>query len=90
MPSPFPGMNPYLERDVAWHDFHERFVILGAGILGAAVRPHYVVKVDEHVDIHDPVDWPGGPTSASPPRAARAPRRPPSACSRPRPGSGFR
>ncbi len=22
MPSPFPGMNPYLEQDDAWHDFH--------------------------------------------------------------------
>ncbi|MGO9464835.1 MAG: DUF4058 family protein [Isosphaeraceae bacterium] len=21
MPSPFPGMNPYLEQDDAWHDF---------------------------------------------------------------------
>ncbi len=53
MPSPFPGMNPYLERDVAWHDFHERFVILGAGIIGAQVRPHYIVKIDEHVYIHE-------------------------------------
>jgi hypothetical protein len=24
MPSPFPGMNPYLETDDAWHDFHEK------------------------------------------------------------------
>jgi hypothetical protein len=46
-------MNPYLERDVAWHDFHERFIILGAGLIGAQVRPHYVVKIDEHVYIHD-------------------------------------
>jgi outer membrane protein assembly factor BamB len=23
MPSPFPGMNPYLERGNVWHDFHE-------------------------------------------------------------------
>ncbi|MBV8606941.1 MAG: DUF4058 family protein, partial [Singulisphaera sp.] len=53
MLSPFPGMNPYLERDVAWHDFHERFVILGAGIIGAQVRPHYIVKIDEHVYIHE-------------------------------------
>jgi hypothetical protein len=56
MPSPFPGMNPYLERDVSWHDFHERFVILGAGIIGAQVRPHFIVKIDEHVYIHEPGD----------------------------------
>ena len=23
MPSPFPGMNPYLEQDDVWHDFHK-------------------------------------------------------------------
>jgi hypothetical protein len=53
MPSPFPGMNPYLERDIAWHDFHERFLILGAGIIGAQVRPNYVVKVDDHIFVHE-------------------------------------
>ena len=25
MPSPFPGMNPYLEHPSVWHDFHEAF-----------------------------------------------------------------
>lgn len=49
MPSPFPGMNPYLERDIAWHDFHKRFLILGAGIIGAQIRPDYIVRVDDHI-----------------------------------------
>ena len=26
MPAPFPGMDPYLEQDDAWHDFHEKFL----------------------------------------------------------------
>lgn len=52
MPSPFPGMNPYLERDVAWHDFHERFLIVGAGIIGAQVRPNYLVRADDHIFIN--------------------------------------
>ena len=26
MPSPFPGMNPYLEQEDAWRDFHEAFL----------------------------------------------------------------
>jgi hypothetical protein len=26
MPSPFPGMNPWLEQDALWHDFHQRFL----------------------------------------------------------------
>ena len=25
MPSPFPGMNPWLEQDGIWHDFHQTF-----------------------------------------------------------------
>ncbi|OJW19385.1 MAG: hypothetical protein BGO49_08630 [Planctomycetales bacterium 71-10] len=49
MPSPFPGMNPYLERDVAWHDFHERFLILGAGVIGAQIRPDFIARVDDHL-----------------------------------------
>jgi hypothetical protein len=56
MPSPFPGMNPYLEREIAWHDFHERFLILGAGIIGAQVRPNYIVRVDDHIFVHEPFD----------------------------------
>ena len=26
MPSPFPGMNPYLEQPDVWHDFHQGFI----------------------------------------------------------------
>ena len=26
MPSPFPGMNPFLEQDDVWHDFHEKII----------------------------------------------------------------
>lgn len=53
MPSPFPGMNPFLEQDDAWHDFHERFIPLIADRLVAQVRPNYIVKIDEHVYIHE-------------------------------------
>jgi hypothetical protein len=53
MPSPFPGMNPYLEQDDAWHDFHERFLPLVADLLVAQVRPAYIVKIDEHVYVHE-------------------------------------
>jgi hypothetical protein len=53
MPSPFPGMNPYLEQDDAWHDFHERFLPLVADLLVAQVRPNYIVKIDEHVYVHE-------------------------------------
>ena len=53
MPSPFPGMNPYLEQDDAWHDFHERFIPLVATILGGQLRPRYIVKIDEHIYVHE-------------------------------------
>src|SRR6266436_5771844 len=53
MPSPFPGMNPYLEQEDAWHDFHERFIPVVAELIGAQVRPNYIVKIDEHVYIHE-------------------------------------
>jgi hypothetical protein len=28
MPSPFPGMNPYLEQESVWQDFHQTFIPL--------------------------------------------------------------
>ena len=49
MPSPFPGMNPYLEQEDVWHDFHERFIPLAATLLGGQLRPRYIVKIDEHI-----------------------------------------
>jgi hypothetical protein len=49
MPSPFPGMNPYLEQPRVWHDFHERFLPAIADHLAGQAEPRYVVKIDEHV-----------------------------------------
>jgi hypothetical protein len=53
MPSPFPGMNPYLEQEDAWHDFHERFIPFVATVLGSQLRPRYIVKIDEHIYVHE-------------------------------------
>lgn len=53
MPSPFPGMDPYLEQDDAWHDFHEKFLPAVAERLVPQVRPDYIVKIDEHVYVHE-------------------------------------
>src|SRR5262245_17621717 len=54
MPSPFPGMNPYLEQEDVWHDFHQRFATAVAEALGPQVFPSYIVKIDEHIFIHEP------------------------------------
>lgn len=53
MPSPFPGMNPYLEQEVVWHDFHERFLPAAATSLVPQIRPKYIVLIDENIYLHD-------------------------------------
>lgn len=53
MPSPFPGMNPYLEHQAVWHDFHEAFLPAMREALSQQVRPQYFVRIDEHVYIHE-------------------------------------
>jgi hypothetical protein len=53
MPSPFPGMNPYIERASVWHDFHERWIPLAAELLAAQVLPRYFVRIDEQMYIHE-------------------------------------
>ncbi len=53
MSSPFPGMNPFLERDAVWHDFHESFMPTVREVLAVQVRPRYLIKIDEHIYIHE-------------------------------------
>jgi len=53
MPSPFPGMDPYLESPDPYHDFHERFVPRLADALTPSLRPKYIAKVDENVYVHE-------------------------------------
>src|ERR1700722_14695866 len=54
MPSPFPGMNPYLEDNDLWQDFHSRLVPALGDALAPLVTPNFIVKVEEHVFIHEP------------------------------------
>lgn len=53
MPSPFPGMNPYLEQKDVWHDFHQRFVARIGDAVAALIRPNYVTKIDENIYLHE-------------------------------------
>src|SRR5262245_14845524 len=53
MPSPFPGMNPYVERASVWHDFHERWIPLAADLISVQVLPRYFVRIDEQMFIHE-------------------------------------
>ncbi len=48
MPSPFPGMDPFIEGQ-RWHDFHTTFIPVLRELLTPAVRPRYVVDVEQYV-----------------------------------------
>lgn len=53
MPSPFPGMNPYLEQEDVWQDFHDALIPAIRDALSPQVSPHFIVKIEEHLYIHD-------------------------------------
>jgi hypothetical protein len=46
-------MNPYLEQEAAWQDFHQRWIALAADLLGAQLLPRYFVKVEERLYVHE-------------------------------------
>ena len=54
MPSPFPGMNPWLEQDALWHEFHQAFLTGMRDAIAQEVAPRYYVALEEHVYIHEP------------------------------------
>jgi hypothetical protein len=45
MPSPFPGMDPYLEAPEFWSEVHSRLTIGIADALAPVLRPRYRVAV---------------------------------------------
>lgn len=48
MPSPFPGMDPFIEPQ-RWRDFHSSFIPNIKVALTELVRPRYVVDIEENV-----------------------------------------
>src|SRR5258708_2646531 len=53
MPSPFPGMNPYLEQNDTWEDLHHMFIAHAASSLSGQVGPHYLVKIEVRIYLHE-------------------------------------
>jgi len=49
MPSPFPGMNPYLEDPQLWPEVHSRLIVAIADSLNPQVMPKYRVAVERRV-----------------------------------------
>ena len=52
MPSPFPGMNPWIEQAGLWLDFHTKFLTAINERLVGQVRPKYIVLVEQHIYVH--------------------------------------
>lgn len=53
MPSPFPGMNPYLEQPSCWESLHDALAFAAAEVLIPLVRPRYLVKPRQRLYIHE-------------------------------------
>lgn len=75
MPSPFPGMDPFIEGQ-KWPDFHVRLVYELAAALTPSLRPQYTASIEERVYLEHTVDEP--PLTRRPDVAIlREPRREP-------------
>lgn len=56
MPSPFPGMDPYLEDPRTWPDLHHELISEIRAQLTGQLRPKYVARIEERVYISDDRD----------------------------------
>jgi hypothetical protein len=48
MPSPFPGMDPFIENQ-EWTDFHTRFITVIGEVLTPRLRQRYIVRIERRV-----------------------------------------
>lgn len=53
MSSPFPGMDPYLEDRSLWPDVHQRLIAYISEALQPQVRPKYVARIGERIELAD-------------------------------------
>jgi len=56
MPSPFPGMDPYLEHPGLWPDVHNRVVAHLGDHLAPVLRPRYYVALEERTYLDEGAD----------------------------------
>jgi len=54
MPSPFPGMDPYLEHPAIWTTVHPLLATYAGEALNNLLPPHYVARVGERVYVVEP------------------------------------
>jgi hypothetical protein len=58
MPSPFPGMDPYVERPAVWSQFHGEFVYKIRKHVADALPANLTAIVDRHVYVVEPDENP--------------------------------
>jgi Protein of unknown function (DUF4058) len=51
MAGPFPGMDPYVEMQAAWPDFHNGLIAEIRNELGARLPDSYIARVDERIEV---------------------------------------
>ena len=51
MPSPFPGMDPYLEKRSIWPGLHLRLLYNISEALQQQVRPKYIANIGERIEL---------------------------------------
>ena len=54
MPSPFPGMDPYLEHPALWPGVHQRSITYLGDTLNTVLPPRYVADSGERLDVVEP------------------------------------
>lgn len=58
MPSPFPGMDPYLEESACWADFHSTFINYLRNALNERLPDNYDARIEERVTVINSFDKP--------------------------------
>jgi hypothetical protein len=46
-------MNPYLEQNDTWEDFHQNFITRAQHVLGGQLGPNYLVKIEVRIYVHE-------------------------------------
>lgn len=54
MPSPFPGMNPYLENSELWTEVHHRLITAIADAIESNLSPQYRVAIEKRIYLCEP------------------------------------
>jgi Protein of unknown function (DUF4058) len=63
MPSPFPGMDPFLEQNPIFHELHTQMLAEMQALLQPQLRPKYVARLERHLSEGSVWDAPQGTIS---------------------------